>query len=389
MIRWLRRVVPPSAVLLGLAVAWAPYLVLSAVWAYFLAEPLDREVRQIALYLPGFCLVCYGVYRAVRFHPHFRPNYAAWLARTPWTPDKPLPDGPVLLAWQDVFVLGVFLGPVWLVFGREAWPVVPSFAFAYLLGLAILLYRTAERAAAYLVLFGLGGALLLGHLPPAALGVLAAAYAAAAVGFRRSLHGFPWPPDADELARMWVSAAKTLGWPFDRLMPLADPSPLRPWEGPTRGLLVAWALFAVGFQLSRAAPDIRGDRPVIILDLVPLFVCLNALIRVVEYVVGHLPPISLLGRLATGRLVIPGYDVVFVAPLAAVVAVFAVPHGFATAGFAPYVGIAVGAGLAVGILATAGPDRARWQLTAPCRLVPLLRQPPKPRPIAGSQPPRG
>src|SRR5262249_12737878 len=142
----------------------------------------------------GLFAAGYGIYRAIRFHPAARPDYAAWLARTPWTPARPLPDGPVLLVAPDAFVLAVFLGPVWLVFGREAWPVVPAFALAYLLVLASLLYKTGGRAAAYLSWFGVGGAVLLGHLPAAVLGLAVATYAVAAVGFRRSLDRFPWLP---------------------------------------------------------------------------------------------------------------------------------------------------------------------------------------------------
>lgn len=48
---------------------------------------------------------------------------------------------------------------------------------------------------------------------------------------------------------------------------------------------------------------------------------LEALFRLFIYCVPYRPPINLLGRLATGRLIIPGYDKVFVSPLAAAVGV--------------------------------------------------------------------
>lgn len=377
MTRWLRVVLPPWWLLGGLLFAWLPYALMAALWSAVIGGPPDPEVRMVCVATLGICAAAYGFSRAVRFHPAFpgRIGYYAWLTLTPWTPAKPLPDGPVLLVPQDAIVLGVLAGPAGLAFGWQAWPILPAFAFAYLVGLAWLLYRTRERAAAYAVWVGLGGLLLFAHLPPAAAGWAAATYAAAAVGFRRSLRRFPWPWEPDDTLRYGATVARSLGWPFDRLAPLVARGRLKPWEGPVRGLVVAWGLYAVGFQLDRVEPDQHGDRPSIGVNLVPFVVACLALDRVAAYVMWHLPPISLLGRLATGRLIIPRYDVVFVAPLLAVIASVGVLGAFLYAGLPGYAGAAVGGGLAVGILYTAGPDRVRWQLTAPCRLVPIRRQP--------------
>jgi hypothetical protein len=43
--------------------------------------------------------------------------------------------------------------------------------------------------------------------------------------------------------------------------------------------------------------------------------CVIPILRMVAYVSGHLSPISLLGRLRIGRLIVPGYDVCFLGPL--------------------------------------------------------------------------
>jgi hypothetical protein len=384
MIRWLRVVIAPSWLLVILLLGWLPYAVVGTAWRVFLDEPPGREVRDLGVTILGMCALGYGIYRAVRFHPASRAGYAAWLAQTPWTPAKPLPDGPVLLAWQDIPVLALLLGPAWLVFGPEAWPLVPAFALAYLFTLASLVHLTGERAAAYLAWFGLGGMVMLAHLPAAALALAVGTYAAAAVGFRRSLGRFPWLPGDDEKARLRAFVARGLQWPFDRLAPLAPPPLLRPWEGPVCGLLTAWGLFAVGFQLDRLPPNVRGDKMTDLVVFGPtLVLCLAAALRVGIYVYTHLPPISLLGRLATGRLIIPRYDVIFVAPLLAMVASPAGLVAFPEVGLPGYAGSAVGAGLAVGLLLSAGPDRVKWQLTAPARLVPLVKPPARqPAPVA-------
>jgi hypothetical protein len=384
MTRWLRVVIAPSLLFVLLLLGWLPYAVVGTAWWAFLGEPPNREVRDLAVTVLGMCALAYGVYRAVRFHPAARAGYAAWLAQTPWTPAKPLPDGPVLLAWQDIPVLALLIGPAWLALGPEAWPLVPAFALAYLFTLAVLVHKAGERAAAYLTWFGIGGMVLLAHLPAAVLAVAAGTYAVAAVGFRRSLERFPWLPGDDEKARLQAFVAQGLQWPFDRLAPLAPPPLLRSWEGPVCGLLAAWGLFAVGFELDRLPPNIRGEKMSGLVEYSPaLVLCLAAALRVGIYMYTHLPPISLLGRLATGRLIIPRYDVIFVAPLLAMVASPAGLFAFQEVWLPGYAGSAIGAGLAVGILLTAGPDRVRWQLTAPCRLVPLLKPPARqPAPVA-------
>ena len=50
-----------------------------------------------------------------------------------------------------------------------------------------------------------------------------------------------------------------------------------------------------------------------------MMACFAAGARLIRYLNGYAPPLSLLGRLGTGRLIIPAYDQVFVAPLLAMV----------------------------------------------------------------------
>jgi hypothetical protein len=379
---WLRVVVPPSWVIAGLAIGWVPYLLLLAVWLSVAGPPVDPEVHKMGVATLGLVAVMYGFYRVTRFHPVSRPGYRDWLARTPWTPAQPLPDGPVLLAWQDVVVLAILGVPAWLVFGRLAWPLFPAFALPYLLVFASCLRTTGPREFAYAVGFGLAGMVLVAHVPLAVVGIAGLTYLVAAAGFRRSLDRFPWPPGEADAARGRVFEAGQSGWPFDRLAPVVAPPLLRPWEAPVIGLLIGFGLFAVGFQLDRIEPGVRGDRPSeMLLPFVPFIVTLAAFVRLAFYMIGHLPPISLWGRLATGRLIIPRYDAVFVAPVLAVVVGVAGPLAFALPGLRAYayVGAAVGTGLAFAILLTLGPDRTAWRLTAPARLVPVGKKPAEPR----------
>ena len=92
--------------------------------------------------------------------------------------------------------------------------------------------------------------------------------------------------------------------------------------------------------------------------------------RIASYMSGHAPPISLWGRIRTGRLIIPAYDVVFFAPLltifTAIVGVF-----FVESRLIPYeYSLPATCGLVLLVSLTVGPSRRKWQLTAPCRIAP-------------------
>lgn len=379
MTRWLRVVIAPSWVVTGLVVGWFPYLLFLSLWLFVVGGPIDREAREIAVGSLGLLATLYGLYRVVRFHPVCRPAYREWLARTPWTPDRPLPDGPVLLVPQDAVVLALLGVPAWLVFGPAAWPLFPAFVLAYLLSLALMFLVTGPRVVAYLVLFGIVAMIGLAQNRLAVVGLALTNYVVAVIGFRLSLRLFPWEPGADKALRQRVAEAMQLGWPFDRLAPVVAPRLLRWWEGPVLGLLVGCAVFAGGYQLERSDPR-TGAPPAALVTLVPMVLCFSAAGRLLAYMIGHLPPISLWGRLMTGRLLIPKYDVVFVAPLLAIVVTIVCPAWLPDTGLSFVAATAVGAGLAAAILTMVGPDRARWQLTAPARLVPVIKRPEKPKP---------
>ncbi len=105
---------------------------------------------------------------------------------------------------------------------------------------------------------------------------------------------------------------------------------------------------------------------VVLVIYVTMFVALG---RLAMTLAGHAPPISLFGRIARLRPLIPGYDQVFLAPFAAAFVAAAGPFTLEQAGVPIDVAIAASGSLAMMTLALAGPDRRAWQLTAPCRVV--------------------
>lgn len=92
---------------------------------------------------------------------------------------------------------------------------------------------------------------------------------------------------------------------------------------------------------------------------------------------GHLPPISLWGRLRTGRLIIPKYDAVFLAPLVALLAGFAVFLIGVSLGINPLYFGPVEVIITLMILLIMGPKLKEWQLTAPCRIANTLKLKPQ------------
>src|SRR5262245_63893172 len=75
--------------------------------------------------------------------------------------------------------------------------------------------------------------------------------------------------------------------------------------------LLAWLLYAVAPPAADADDIHRFALPILLVG--PWIV---AGVRLLVYISAHLPPLSLFGRLFTGRLIIPQYDVVFLTPLA-------------------------------------------------------------------------
>jgi hypothetical protein len=96
-------------------------------------------------------------------------------------------------------------------------------------------------------------------------------------------------------------------------------------------------------------------------------------LRIVIYVAGYAPPISIFGRVATGRWIIPGYDVVFIAPLAAVAAAWLIMLTGEAAGIAIALYAPLAAGAAVWLALALPPRRETWQLTGHHRIAYRLR----------------
>ena len=322
-----------------------------------------------------FAVVLFGAYRALAFHPLSGVDYGRWLYYTPWRHPRPLPFGPVQLTLQDVLLVGLGVlachGSL-----KGQWVVPQAFLLSYLTCLGGLFAVCGLRWWTYLLVLGLGGVVWLSPWSDAAATAMAIAlYPAARVALSASLAGFPWPEAVVSSVARFSTSMKTkrkrpwydkneLGWPFDLLQ--------RPVEVPRRNwlhlaietLLIGWVVHAF---VSLIPGEIEEPAGLVPLTYLTLGLCLQ---RLFKYCWHFRPPISLWGRLLTGRWIIPGYDQVLVGPLCVALAGLVLPFTLERLGVPTRVWLPVNAALLILAHRGIGPSWPRWLLTGNYRLVP-------------------
>jgi hypothetical protein len=286
-----------------------------------------EELRKIRGFLIEGAAGAYAVFRLWRFHPACNAAYRDWLRLSPWTAGKPLPAGPVHLVWQDAAVIGALTAINFWHTGLDPFRPAIAFGFTYLVGLTFLLGAT-RRWWHCLALGFLWPSLMLPELagdPQAA--VLAAIVAVIWHGHRQSLRAFPWeflkPANRPmmPIAQMEIriepvsgpaaaGARFNLGWPFMVLSPKTCPMSVSLPSTVAWSCLVGWWTFCT-IKFAQADP---GPEFILVLAIPAAF------LRVATFCSNVVPPFNLWGRIVSGRIIVPGFDRVFLTPLAAVLA---------------------------------------------------------------------
>ncbi|WP_406693587.1 hypothetical protein V5E97_21370 [Singulisphaera sp. Ch08] len=377
MIQRLRVILPPASILLGILLFYLVFEGLILYYEWNVGGRIRLNVRP-GVAIPLLAALAYGAYRVVAFHPFYRSHYRAWLERSPWTACKPLPLGPVALVWEDGVVLSLLALLSLVDPALDPFRLLAYFLVGYLVPLGMAFAPTGALVYAYIIAFGLG---LVAQWMPAdprlALAVTILLAAIGQLGLRRSLKRFPWSLDWLTPIFSWVMSDKVAfeasmsggcGWPFDKLgLKRLKPVPfeLARRDAILIGPLVGWWLFAIGAGFS--APQNR----IPFASLVACFgIGLLGLIRLLIYASGYLSPISLAGRLATFRWIIPGYDVIFVAPFCTLLLPLATYFTLALYGVTAEVSGPICLAQGLFITFNMGPSLKQWELTGQHRIVP-------------------
>ena len=375
--RWWRSDNPASLLSVPVITIWLAVYLLTWVGDGLLADWLGSDVagHGLRLLMVAGSVVAWGFIRAGFYSPVSRRGYAEWLATTPWTSNRPLPFGPLRLTWIDAVLIGLagavlttnmlvaggtggagvelpepdklpeaFAGLVWL--GEWVAEAVHPWLGAWVLvtlplaGLFLLPYvflaglqltarpweRRVVMALLPLVLYPRFEVLQ-------AVATLAIAAVVVDFGQRRMLRTLPYAAvgmDRDPREVAAEEAAGLVGYAFGGVAPRpadADPVVSRPWAMLANRAIFAWWLTVIAGVVWHAEGGaawvgqalVQGS----ILDTTfpgvlvawPLLSGILLVARLMRYLSQRRPPVSLLGRLRTGRLVLPRYDVVWVVPV--------------------------------------------------------------------------
>jgi hypothetical protein len=287
-----------------------------------------------------------------------------WLETTPWTSQKPLPLGPIHLVAQDVLIIGLTLVVAWPLHHSKTFHILQVFLTAYLLSMSLPLWWTGEKLIAFSVWFGLGGMTYTCLNIPLFAMAAACTYGLAYWGLRDSLARFPWTLSPWMRAMQGLEPMQFQSWPYNKLAPkfIPDLGITLP-NAILTSLLVPWWYF-VALSFIKGPGKFEAAPHIYFIVAIPLIAG-----RLLIYASGFAPPISFLGRIVTGRLLIPGYDQVFVAPLLALIVAIWLPKILIDQGFGFVEARAVSLVWVYFIILILGPSLKTWRLTGNHRIM--------------------
>jgi hypothetical protein len=321
------------------------------------ADPAFVVVRnQLKLAILVLACGCFG-FAKWNFHPYRRGTYAEWLRTTPWTRRLRLPLGPTYLGWIDWIKLAALAALGWWDLQLDPAWIAVTFGVPYFFVGAFALAGSSKVEAAALAL-GLGWLILVAPNASAMAAILAVMYLIFYLGLAEYLDSLPWD-EPERAAAAKLKLASSVGWPFDKLGPgrkfsKATWASVFTWAG-----LIAWLFYCVGTGLER----LKGSDPALGAGFAGLFAFFAAMIRWAFYYDNCHPPLSLSGRVATGRWIIPGYDHIFLPPLAILASATFIILYVNVIGASPSLVLAATVGTSILIARGAGPSMSRWRLT--------------------------
>jgi hypothetical protein len=203
------------------------------------------------------------------------------------------------------------------------------------------------------------------------LGVLTVIYLLMHEALWRALARFPWPTegivvDRNLPLRQEKEFGPSCGWPYDRFhRDIRIARGLRKSDALLISMLAGWSVYSLEPWLA-----FLSTSPAVAFN-VAVFTVLQ---RLWIYRQGYAAPISLAGRLASGRWIIPRHDQVYLGPLLALMGLTGGLVLGRVLEFGPRGSFAMATFLAFLPALSAPPSLRRWRLTAEHRLVPALQE---------------
>ena len=194
------------------------------------------------------------------------------------------------------------------------------------------------------------------------------------IGLRQFLRGFPWntkywKADTVKELREQAIRQRLIGWPF-RYLNIYGTSEISVSGAFILSLLLTWWLHVIRWVV--------GD-PLFFSSLIMLPIGV-ALFRAIIYAGIYRPPISLLGRIFTGRLIIPGYDMIFIAPIYILLAGTLLPFALGLLGVSLTLTIEFSFFMIFFLAFSLPPSLGEWRLTGAHRISRHVQRIP-PRPV--------
>ena len=355
-----RQVLPPQSFTIFLCVVYL-FTYLVDLYIIYLGIPVPKEIGAIRMPLLVLASVFYALYRVCNFHPFYSRRYREWLCLTPWSFEKPLPKGPVHLIWADLITLVPLTALAYSNFSFMI--LVPLIVFLCVYLVLICLTFVAEQASfTVLCLFLAPFAVYpFANLYVAVL-VFIVLYIICWVGLRQFLQGFPWntkywKADMVKEFREQAISQQVIGWPF-KYLNVYETSGISVFGSFVLSLLLTWWLHIIRW--------IVGN-PLFFTGLIMLPICV-ALCRAVIYAGIYRPPISLLGRIFTGRLIIPGYDMIFIAPIYILLAGTLLPFALGLLGVSLTLTVEISFFMIFFLALSLPPNLREWRLTGAHRI---------------------
>ena len=384
---WLRRTLPWDWVVL---LASALYLLGEVVFRAWIGETTDADLiydqpNPFTMMICVMLVASYGIMRICAFHPLFHADYRHWLNSSPWKHPQPLPAGPVTLQLQDLLIVGLLTLGMWHAH-PDWWFACPLlFLISYNFFALIVIGVMKQRGLTYAMLALPAIAIRFHEWPLVAVPAGALFVVLGQLGLRRSLAGLPdWESTwwsrtgcdrafSGEKIRLGNAAPEhRLGWPFDQLA-AGSGGPIVSVGGSAvvAALVAGWSHLHIRLLWRPHLPSRATTDSDPITLTIYLGTALSAA-RLLRYVWGYLPPISLRGRIRTGRLIIPRFDVVFLAPLAILATGAGVCALTSLYDLSIEIAVPLLNGAMLFVALAMPPTRYEWQLTGDHRIIPTL-----------------